>query len=130
MIRTLLAAGPLATLLLLSLGCGESGSKMHEVSGTVTFDDKPVPEGDIAFVPDDKAVGPEAGKIKDGKYSLKVREGKNKVEIRATRDVPGKKGPMGEQAIEGYIPAQYNVKTTLDADVASDKTTHNFTLKK
>jgi hypothetical protein len=112
------------------IGCGGSGPKMHDVSGTVTFDDQPLPEGDIMFVPDDKSVGPEAGKIKDGKYSIKVREGKNKVEIRATREVPGKKGPMGEPAIEGYIPAQYNLKTTLEADVASGKTTHNFTLKK
>jgi hypothetical protein len=111
-------------------GCGQSGPSKLDVSGTVKFDGQDVTDGYITFVPEDKTVGPEAGPIKDGKYTAQVREGKNKVKIQATRPVPGKKGPMGEQAVEQYIPKQYNEETTLSADVARGKTEHNFDLKK
>lgn len=111
-------------------GCGKGGPGKRDVTGTVKLDGKEVPEGDIIFLPEDKTVGAEAGKIKDGKYSLKARDGKNKVEIRATRLVPGKKGPMGEDAIEDYIPEKYNIKTELSAEVSSGQTEHNFDLKK
>jgi hypothetical protein len=111
-------------------GCGQPGPKMMEVSGTVKFDGKDVADGDITFVPENQSVGGEGGKIKDGKYTLKVKEGKNKVQIMATREVPGKKGPMGEDLVEQYIPEKYNDQTTLTADVGPGKTEHNFDLKK
>ncbi len=121
------------SFLLLSLavaGCGGGGSGKRDVTGTVKFDGKDVADGDIIFTSDDKSVGAEGGKIKGGKYTIKARDGKNKVEIHATRAVPGKKGPMGEDAIESYIPEKYNTKTELSADVGSGKTEHNFDLKK
>jgi hypothetical protein len=87
------------------------------------------PDGDITFVPEDKTLPREGAKIKDGKYELKAKEGKYRVEIRATREVPGRKGPMGEPAIEEYIPGMYNSNSSLTAEVASGKTTHDFPLK-
>jgi hypothetical protein len=120
----------LAGLILAVSGCGKSGPSKLDVSGTVKYDGQEVTEGFITFFPEDKSVGPEAGPIKDGKYTAKVREGKNKVQIQANRPVPGKKGPMGEQAVEQYIPKQYNEETTLTADVGSGKTQHDFDLKK
>jgi hypothetical protein len=117
-------------LLLTVAGCGSSGPKQLTVTGTVKFDGKEVAEGDITFIPEDKSVGPEGGKIKDGKYTIKGRSGKNKVQIMATRTVPGKKGPMGEDLIEQYIPEKYNDQTELSVDVGEGKTEHNFDLKK
>ena len=110
-------------------GCGSSGPKMYEVSGTVTFDDKPIPAGDIKFVPEASSQGAEAGKIVDGKYHLKVKGGMNKVEIRAVRP-SGKKDPMGTggELPEDYIPERYNLKTTLSADVGEGKTEFPFPL--
>ena len=103
---------------------------MYEVTGTVTLDDKPLPEGDIIFVPDDKTQGAEAGKIKDGKYTLKAKPGPCHVKITATREIPGKKGPMGnEPAIEDYIPKQYNDETTLTENVGKGKDHFDFKLK-
>jgi hypothetical protein len=110
-------------------GCGKSGPQMMEVTGTVKYDGQPVAEGDISFIPEDKSVGGEGGKIKDGRYTLKVKEGKNKVQIFASRGVPGKKGPMGEDLVEQYIPEKYNDKTELTADVSSGKKEFNFDLK-
>ena len=116
------------TLLALSSGCGEP--EFYEVTGSVTLDEVAVPDGDVVFVPEKGAqFGPDAGKIVNGRYTAKVRKGKKKVEIRAVRDVPGKKGPMGEQLKEGYIPDRYNDKTILEADIGPGKTAHDFPLK-
>lgn len=111
----LLLIGLLCVVPGLLAGCGKS--EFETVTGTVTFDGQPLPDGDILFQPADPKYGPDAGKINDGKFTLPVRPGSRKVEIRAVRMVPGKKGPMGEDAHEDYIPAQYNDNTTLTADV-------------
>ena len=100
----------LAGLLAVS-GCSKG---LHEVTGTVKFDGKPVPEGDIIFIPDDKAQGPEAGKIKDGKYTVHAKPGPSHVKITANREVPGEKGPMGEPKREDYVPKKYNEETEAD----------------
>jgi hypothetical protein len=112
-----------------SAGCGDSGPRKYDVSGKVSWDGNPIPVGDIMFVPEAADVAREAGKIKDGAYHLKAFAGKYKVEIRATREVPGKKGPMGEQAIEDYIPEKYNAQTILNADVGPNKREFDFSLK-
>jgi hypothetical protein len=119
----------LAALALAGSGCGGPGPPMHQVTGRVTFDDTPVPDGDIVFISEDAQYGAEGGKIKEGTYRLRAHAGKNKVQIRATRLVPGKVGPMGEPAIEDYIPAEYNDKTTLIREVGENHTEFNFELK-
>jgi hypothetical protein len=122
----------LASLLIPAVfGCGSSGPREYEVTGTVTFDDQPVADGYITFLPEEKEFGPDAGKIVDGKYRAKVKPGNKRVVIQASRPVPGKKGPMGEQEIEAYIPARYSdrEKTELRAEVGEGKTEHSFTLK-
>ncbi len=85
------------------------------------------------FLPEAKEFGPDAGKIVDGKYRAKVKAGKKRVVIQASRPVPGKKDPMGTggQAIEDYIPARYSDrdKTELTAEVGDGKTEHSFRLK-
>lgn len=62
--------GCLAVLLITS-GCGSPASASYEVSGTVTYDGKPIPRGNIVFTPDSKAgnTGPgTVAEIKDGKF--------------------------------------------------------------
>ena len=115
--------------LLIALGCTPSGPRKIDVSGTVKYDGKEIAEGDIIFQSTDKTAGPDGAKIVGGKYTIQAREGKNMVEIRATRTVPGKKGPMGEDWVEEFIPAEYNEKTTLTADVKSSGNSNvNFEL--
>jgi hypothetical protein len=126
--RRLFVATCLAVLALALSGC-DSGPKMYDVQGEVTLDGHPVPAGDIRFLPEETRFGPDAGKFKDGKYLIKAREGRKRVEIWATREVPGKKGPMGEPLLEDIVPAKYNIKTTLTIDVGPGKTTHDFPLK-
>jgi len=63
----------------LALGCG---SKLHHVSGTVTFKGKPVPQGKIYFSPDgSKGNKGAAGfaDIKDGAYDTKAKGGQGTI---------------------------------------------------
>ena len=117
----------LAIIACLLTGCGSDGPPRYQVTGEVTFDGQPVTDGQIIFTPKDSDLGPDAGIIKDGKFSFLSKEGDKKVSIEASRKVPGKmqsdfKG--GEVPVfEAYIPAKYNKQTTLEAtvtDVAAD----------
>ena len=111
-------ASLLFVLLLVSFGC-DSGPRLYEITGKVTFDGTPVAKGDITLRPEKTSTAPQGATIKDGSFQMKANEGKYKVEIISTRVVPGKKGPMGEDAIEEFIPEKYNTKTTLGAEVKS-----------
>lgn len=110
---------PFALTLVLLAGCNPG---VVNVSGKVTFNGEPVPEGDIVFRGEEKAM---AGKIKDGSYSMQAPAGKSTVEITAYRDTgkidrsnPGEESPV----LEMYIPEKYNSKSTLTADTATGST--------
>ncbi len=118
-------------------GCGSSGGgpKQYPVSGTVKFDGKPVESGQILFravAGDKRGYG---GAITNGNYEMTAETGKMTVQITASRIIPGKfdetsnpgsKEPVGEM----YIPARYNTKTELTAEVQAKKNSIDFDLKK
>jgi hypothetical protein len=91
------------SILLWTLGCGPGGPKTYTITGTVTFDAHPVEKGEIVFVPLEKDQAPDAGMIQHGHYSVPVKAGHKRVEIRATREVPEKRNPMGP-VFQAYIP--------------------------
>ena len=71
--------------------------------------------------------GPEAGPVTNGRFELAVRPGNNKVRITATRST-GVKG--GFEFFENVVPARYNDRTELTADVPPGGTTAlSFELK-
>lgn len=91
----------------------------YRVQGEVTFDGAPIEEADILFEPlENAALRSEGGKIQNGKYSMKANPGKNKISIRGSRVIPGKKGNMGEPVYEDYIPAHYNTESVLKEAIA------------
>ncbi|WP_020470667.1 hypothetical protein [Zavarzinella formosa] len=98
-------------------GCGGSGPKMMKVTGTATFDESPLAEGSITFRPTSAEGRPEGATIKGGKFELEVSPGAYKVEISASRPVVGGKDTGMGVPVENYIPARYNSKTELTADV-------------
>lgn len=110
----------LCLLALLSTGCGRGGPKTYPVSGSVTFGGVAVPKGHIVFTPLDASLAPEAAKIVDGKFSLRARAGKKRVEIIADREVGVRDPVMGVVPREAYIPAKYNDETILEAEVVPD----------
>ena len=88
MMRSVMRFGWLCLLLVfvvLSAGCG---SGLATVSGTVSYEGKPVEEGAINFTPHDGKTAAAGGMIKDGKYYVtEVPPGKKLVEIIGTKKV-------------------------------------------
>jgi hypothetical protein len=122
----------LIVTLILSSGCGPSVGRTYKVSGTVLLAGQPLPEGEIRWysLEDDRAA-PEGGTIKDGRFELRASEGKNRVEIRAFREVPGSaQGPMSPPVRKQYLPACYNTNSELVRQVAAtDSNQFEFALQ-
>jgi len=119
-------------LLSVMVGCGDSPEPTYTVTGTVTLDGTPLPSGEILFQSDEdlKAGRPPAvGKVENGKYEVKATVGKHKVEI-SSRKETGPKDETGVAPATETIPAKYNEKTELTADVkANDSNKFDFPLK-
>jgi hypothetical protein len=111
-------------------GCGSAGPTTYPVSGTVTLDGRPLEAGDIYFYPLDPNTSAESGKIKAGRFALRAKAGKHRVEIRASRVVPGKKTPMGGPVKEEFLARRYNDASILTAEVRAQGDNHfEFPLK-
>jgi hypothetical protein len=124
---------------LVAAGCGGNRAS---VQGTITYDDQLVDGGRIFFLPDGEPAGRPAvhATIEQGKYDLPAAHGpefgKHRVEI-VWHKKPGGK-PMGQPGDPGYstddlvqtLPAVYNSKSTLTADVKPGRNTFDFALKK
>ncbi len=108
---TTVLALPLAALL---LGCG--GERSFNLSGTVTYQGKPVPAGQIIFEPDASAgnKGPAAyAKIKDGRYDTSA-EGHGTVGGPHLVRIHGRDGiPRGELLNGLPLFRDYNTKVDL-----------------
>ena len=117
------------------LGCGDSGPKRYQVEGMVTLDGKPLPDGEVIFFSTESGGTPDAGPIKDGKFSFQVFPGPKRVEITAARPHPTKTiaGPSpGSRvpAMEQYLPKRYNTASELSVDVEpSGDRTYTFDLQ-
>lgn len=74
-------------------GCGgEDGPTTYPVSGTVTYQGKPLTKGQIAFRPDTERGGSgpmQAGNIVDGKFTCEATEGPKRIEIYGSWKIPG-----------------------------------------
>lgn len=109
----------LALGLVVVSGCGGGASdapSMFEVTGTVTFDGKPLEKGSIVFDSADGQTKAAAGGIENGKFSFESPLGPKTVRISATRET-GQKDEYGETVSESYIPAKYNAESKLEATV-------------
>jgi len=128
--RHALCLVPLVLALAVLAGC--SSSKRVPVSGTVTFDGKPVDGGVIAFLPEGDVApggkGTVSGEIVEGKYSLPSGRGpdagKYKVQITWNKktgkqiDTPGDPGTKMDDTVQ-VIPPKYNKQTILTAEIKS-----------
>jgi hypothetical protein len=113
----------LVALPLFVLGCGDGHSV---VSGTITFEGKPIPDGEISFHPDDRSAAI-AAPIKNGSYRLALRPGGARVQIIATRSEG--QTALGPGSVQ-YLPKQYNEASELHVDIEVNRTNiRNFDLK-
>ncbi len=138
-VRLLIRLGLLVALGGILSVVGGCGSKPLHVEGNVTFDGKPLSEGAISFEP---ASGPGrdfGGVIKDGKYQIASPPGMTggpmvvriRGAIKTGKQIPaGSPAPPGTMVDEVFpIPARYNDKSTLKADLQPGKNNQcNFEL--
>jgi len=112
-----------------SVGCSggkDDGPATYPVSGTVTFDGTPVESGRIQFRSSDDKGKAYSTEIKAGSFKFKTEAGEMKVEITASREVPGKFGETAspdeepQPLYEMYIPEIYNQESTLKETVKAD----------
>lgn len=117
-----------SVILAMSLaGCsGTDGASQYELSGTVTFQGKPIPAGTITFEPD--AVKGNRGRqgfatIKDGRYDTReggrgTIGGAQVVQISGTDGISaGETFPTGKPLFEPY---------TTSVDLPKESSTHDF----
>ena len=115
-----------------------TGPTRYPVSGNVTFDGVPVETGTIVFRDGDpkSAVAPDGGNIVKGRYSLQVQPGKKRVEILASRPIPGAAAParadrqsFATVPVEQFIPPAYNAQSTLTAEIEPKSNDYDYDLK-
>jgi hypothetical protein len=116
-------------LLFAVAGCGESGPKTYPVTGTASYQGKPLPLGTVMFVSDH---GPAASSTidADGKYRLDAVPGKHRVAIIAMPPQQGRPDPNVEGGIDttgfppakSLVPQKYNDYNTsgVEVEVKSD----------
>jgi hypothetical protein len=136
-------------------GCGESGPPMGTVTGTVTLDDKPMPNLMVVFVPKAGGQTSTATTNSEGKYELLGANSKgalvglHTVSITTVREAaaPGpdfsnipsdsadyaKQGDPSQYAKAAQwkelIPEKYNAKTELVEEVKAGANTIDLILK-
>lgn len=117
-------------------GCQTSPPTV-DVSGMVTFEDKPIASGQIRFVPVDGTEGRDVGaRITDGSYRLEEqhrlrRDGKYRVEIRNSEKV-NKEMPDSERPLivrENTLPEIHNVDAKTIVTVTGEMQQLDFHLK-
>jgi len=112
--------------MLLVAGCGGgTRPELGTVRGTVTLDQRPLPEAIVVFTPDG-----------GGRQSMGVTDESGRYTLRYIRNVPGAKVGTHQVAITmaegarytGAIPKRYNAETKLVARVNPGENTHDFGL--
>ena len=123
------------------VGCGQNKLGRLGISGKVTLDGKPLPQGLIQFEPVGRGPGAVGSgtSIENGQYSIPTQKGlpPGEYRVRIHSSVAlhqGQEGAMpdaGPHAIgREIIPPAYNSDTTLTASISdSGETTFDFALK-
>jgi len=119
----------------LLLVCGCDGIECFPVSGKVTLDGRPLPDAAVSFMPDDEHGIPSLGVTdSNGVYTLRqtaelagAPAGKYTVRITTFRE--GR--PEADPPVPGVpekVPAEYNVRTKLAAEVKPEENVIGFKL--
>lgn len=137
--RSILVGGGLMSLITMA-GCGASGPPAPtraSVRGLVTWENQPITEGSITFVPvGDTKGSPAMARIVDGQYSLNSTSGPpvgtHRVEILGNKQVgmmPAVPPATGEiPKVEQFIPPKYNKSSTLEREIVAGANKFDFEL--
>jgi hypothetical protein len=118
-------------------GCGRRGPERVVVSGSVTYNGKPIPDGTVRFLPSQASSIPvTVAIIKDGAYRASglggVAVGTYKIQIEAFRQAPEQKASPMVRDIPRvqYLPKRFNIDSKLEFTIepGSRAITKDFTL--
>jgi len=122
--RRVLGILPVAVLAV--LGC-DSGPATYPVSGSVSWNGKPIETGYIAFVAEDGQTSPATSKIVNGRYETRSTPGWKKVEIYADQDM-GYSEAMHQNIRAPLVTADYNAQSKRRFEVKPEDNTHDLNL--
>ncbi len=134
------ALGPLYLVLILALatavvcGCGQAGPKTYPVSGTVSYQGKPLPLGIVMFVPKEGPPSKPALIDASGRYRLEAVAGQHAVAVVAMPPRPGGRPDptveggvdyTGVPEVKALVPKKYNRYDTSGIVVTVEATGPN-----
>src|SRR5262245_1912691 len=122
--RGLCGAALAAALLGCAAGCGSQVGGKFQVSGTVNLNGNPLDKGGIRFSAADGSTVASGAMVRQGRYLSPAEKGlppgKYSVSINAADESAPPVIINGTPTPPNRIPDQYNVKTTLVADVTAE----------
>lgn len=113
MLARVLAATALAALV---IGCSDGAPRLHKVTGTVTWEGKPVGAGVINFIDPTGQTAPASAKITDGRFEARTTPGAKTVQVYNQRDAGFDKA-MNQVTFTNDVPPEYNAKSRLTFEV-------------
>ena len=109
--------------LVLTSGCQDSGPTTYAVTGTITYQGKPLETGLVTF--ESPSYRPAASPIdSEGRYRLRTIEGQHAVGVVANRRVK-EKGFEGLPEYEPIIPDRFNYPASSGIKVTVEKLSEN-----
>ena len=124
------------------VGCGDSGPKLVDAKGKVTYKGEPLPKAQVVFVPEGNEITALAMTDEQGEFQITTEgrpgavPGKYKVAITAIKLLkeipPERAGSMSNEEIyanqKSLIPQKYNngISSGLTADVSEDPSQNQF----
>lgn len=120
-----------------STGCGSSGDPLPEladVSGIITLDGAPLANAKVIFEPQnapDKTISKASSATtqSDGSYDLEYNSDASGASVGQHKVIVMKLSDNPEEAGKQLVPAKYNDKTELTAEVDAGDNIINFDLK-
>ena len=116
---SVLSLSVLLAAIVFLVGCGpDDGLTRVRVFGSVTYQGKPVRDGQVRFCPESRAAGPlSIAPLKEGKYAFDhhggVPVGTHTIRIRAwDPELPLPQGPTDPERPQ-LLPAKYNLESEI-----------------
>ncbi|WP_439629983.1 hypothetical protein [Gemmata sp.] len=104
------------TLLILA-GCGPTSQRPCAVEGEVVLDGKPLHAGTIQLFDPAGQLAGDGGTVADGRFAFSASAGPKRVEIRASKMMPGPVDSQGRPDVREYLPARYHDQSKLTVDI-------------
>jgi hypothetical protein len=130
---TCLGPASVGVLALVLVGCGGAKTKV-DVTGTVSYQGKPIENGAIRFEPIDRKLQPSGDNIRNGVYRVTLPVGTAKITITGSEKIGMKKlyptpDSPTRPIFKQFVPDKYNDKTELSAEITSGTSRLDFDLK-